>query len=316
MGASVGLSALLSLPLLGLLAAGLIPLGVHLGFRAPRIRARGSPADLGLDFNAARIPTVRGRWLSGWLLRAPGSNCTVICLHGWGSNAELMLPIALPLRRAGLNVLLFDARNHGASDPDTFSSLPRFAEDLGQAIDWLRRAHATSAERIIVLGHSVGAGAALFEASRNPRIAAVISVGAFADPDQLTERYLARLYLPRPVVLLVKRYVEWVIGQRFATIAPVNTIKRVRCPVLLVHGALDRTVPIDDARRIAAAGDPSRVRLLEIAGADHASVDSVEEHASALLDFVRLGCVGVWTPDAAPVHPVPVDQQEVSQTTG
>jgi pimeloyl-ACP methyl ester carboxylesterase len=41
-----------------------------------------------------------------------------------------MLPIAAPLRRAGLNVLRVDARNHGGSDSDTFSSLPRFAEDL------------------------------------------------------------------------------------------------------------------------------------------------------------------------------------------
>jgi pimeloyl-ACP methyl ester carboxylesterase len=214
----------------------------------------------------------------------------VVCLHGWGSNAELMLPIALPLHRAGIKVLLFDARNHGASDSDSFSSLPRFAEDLGRAVAWLRREQTDRAGRIVVLGHSVGAAAALFEATRNPYIAAIVSIGAFADPDQLTERYLARLHLPRPVVLLVKRYVEWVIGHRFASIAPVNTIRGVRCPVLLVHGGADRTVPIDDARRIAAAGDPSRVRLLEIAGAGHDSADRIEQHAGALLDFLQPAC--------------------------
>ncbi|MFZ0791344.1 MAG: alpha/beta fold hydrolase, partial [Chromatiaceae bacterium] len=172
------------------LAVALVPAGVHLGFRARRIRETGTPADHGLAFEEVRIATVRHRTLFGWLLPVPGSSRTVVLLHGWGSNAEQMLPIAAPLWRAGLNVLLFDARNHGRSDSDTFASLPRFAEDLGQAIEWLQRQHPQRAERIAVLGHSVGAGAALFQAARNPDIAAVISIAAFAHPAQVTERYL------------------------------------------------------------------------------------------------------------------------------
>ena len=277
----------LALPaLLAVLVASLIPLGVHLGFRAPRVPATGSPADLGLAFESVRFPTQRSRALSGWLLPAAGATRTVIILHGWGSNAEQMLPLAQPLHRTGFNVLLFDARNHGASDSDSFSSLPRFAEDLGAAIAWLRREHASRSAGIAVLGHSVGAGAALFEATRNPHIDAVISIGAFADPAQLTERYLARLHLPRFVVELTKRYVEWVIGERFATIAPVNSIRRVPCPVLLVHGDQDQTVPIEDARRIAAAADPGRARLFVVTGAGHDSVDQIEAHADELLAFL------------------------------
>ena len=207
-------------------------------------------------------------------------------LHGWGSNAEQMLPIAAPLRRAGLNVLLLDARNHGQSDSDTFSSLPRFAEDLGQAIAWLKRHQPGRARQIAVLGHSVGAGAALFEATRNPDIAAVISIGAFAHPAEVTQRTLRRLRLPRFVTLLVIRYVEWVIGHRFEAIAPVNTVCWITCPVLLVHGREDQTVPVEDARRIAAQCRAPNVRLLEIAGAGHDSTDQIERHAGELLRFL------------------------------
>lgn len=283
---SVITTVLLTLALLALLIASLIPLGVHLGFRAPRVPATGSPADLGLAFEPVLIPTVRRRVLAGWLLPAASAPRTVIILHGWGSNAEQMLPLAQPLHQAGLNVLLFDARNHGASDGDTFSSLPRFAEDLGAAISWLQQQHPSRSAWIAVLGHSVGAGAALFEATRNPHIDKVISIGAFADPAQLTERYLARLHLPRFIVELTKRYVEWVIGHRFATIAPVNSIRQAPCPVLLVHGDQDLTVPLEDAKRIAASADPARVRLLVVAGAGHDSVDKVEAHADELLAFL------------------------------
>jgi pimeloyl-ACP methyl ester carboxylesterase len=149
----------LSFGLLFALTAALVPAGVHLGFRARHVRETGTPAGYGLVFEAVRIPTVRGRHLVGWLIPAPDAARIVVVLHGWGSNAEQMLPIAAPLRRAGLNVLLVDARNHGGSDPDTFSSMPRFAEDLGQAIAWLKRYHPGRAEQIAVLGHSVGAGA-------------------------------------------------------------------------------------------------------------------------------------------------------------
>ncbi|WP_295886163.1 alpha/beta fold hydrolase [uncultured Thiohalocapsa sp.] len=281
------MSPWLALILAGVLLAGLLPLGVHLGFRAPRVRAHRSPADLGLAFEAVRIPTVRGRCLAAWLLPAADSAATVVMVHGWGSNAAQMLPLALPLTRAGFNVLLFDVRNHGASDADTFSSLPRFAEDLAAAITWLEQHRAARAGRLAVLGHSVGAGAALLEATRNPSIGAVVSIGAFAHPAEVNRRYLAQVYLPKPMVWLVRRYVEWLIGCDFASIAPVNTIRRVRCPVLLVHGTQDRRVPVTDARRIAAAGDPARATLFEVADADHDSVDLIEVHSDRLVRFLR-----------------------------
>ncbi len=285
-------------------AAALVPTGIHLGFRAARLREMGTPADHCLAFESVRIPTVRRRSLFGWLLPAPGAVRTVVVLHGWGSNAEQMLPIAAPLRRAGLNVLLCDARNHGNSDSDTFSSLPRFAEDLGKAIDWLKRHHPRRAGRIAVLGHSVGAGAALLEASRNPDISAVISIAAFADPTRVTERYLRHLHLPRPVTGLVIRYVEWLIGYRFETIAPLNTVRQIACPVLLVHGKDDRTVPVDDARRILASGQNACVRLLEIDDAGHDSTDQVEQHAAELLRFLdESWSVGVQEEPCAQVGP-------------
>lgn len=273
--------------LLILVLSSLIPLGVHLGYRAPRMPITDSPAKHGLDFTSIQIPTVRGRSLSGWFLPSPGASKTLLILHGWGSNAEQMLPLAKPLHGTDWNLLLFNARNHGNSDGDSFSSLPRFAEDLGCAINWLQSQHPNSAKQIAVLGHSVGGGAALFEATRNPRIGAVIAIGTFADPDELTERSLKPLHLPRFVVILTKRYVEWVIGHRFAEIAPISTIRRVHCPVLLIHGTADRAVPISDARRVAAAGDSSSVSLYEVQGADHDSVDLIEAHAAVMIGFLR-----------------------------
>lgn len=260
---------------------------LHLGFRAPRIREQGTPADRGMAYQPASIPSVAGKRLSAWLLPVAESDSSLIILHGWGGNAELMLPMAQPFHKAGINVLLIDARNHGNSDGDTFSSLPRFAEDLDHAIAWLRQQYPQRARRLALLGHSVGAGAALLSASRTRDLDAVISISAFAHPEWMMKRYLQRLHLPTPLLNLVLRYVQWVIGHRFSEIAPISTVCRIDCPILLVHGQADSTVPVEDARAIADGCPGAALRLIEIGEAAHDSVEKIEQHAQELVQFLE-----------------------------
>lgn len=275
-----------ALAALASVSAGLVT--IHLGFRAPRRVETGSPADFGLDYLETRIATAGGKNLFAWWLPAQAASATAILLHGWGGNAELMLPLAIPLHKAGMNILLLDARNHGRSDAASFSSLPRFAEDIGAAVDWVQNHHGRPFRApVVLLGHSVGAGAALLEASRRDDIAAVISVAAFAHPAWMMRRYLARLGSPDLLTRLILRYVEWIIGHRYDAIAPLNTVCRVRCPVLLVHGKADETVPFTDALTIRAHCDSDRLELLLLDNAGHDSVDRVEEHGDQLVAFLE-----------------------------
>ena len=73
----------------------------------------------------------------------------------------------------------------------TFTSLPRFAEDLSSAVDWLQAQAEVDAQRAAVIAHSVGAGAALLLASRRRDLAAVVSLAAFAHPAAMMRRWLA-----------------------------------------------------------------------------------------------------------------------------
>jgi dipeptidyl aminopeptidase/acylaminoacyl peptidase len=268
--------------------AAAFPWIVRIGFRAPRIRERGSPEQLGLAYREVSIPTENGKHLFAWLVPPPvgGPAPTVAVLHGWGGNAEMMLPLAQPLHRAGYAVLLLDSRNHGRSDSDGFSSLPRFAEDLDRALDWLALQPEADAARLAALGHSVGAAAALLVASRRPELSAVASIAAFADPESMMRRFLAAHHVPYfPLGRLVLRYVQHAIGHRFSDIAPKNTIRQVRCPVLLVHGSDDATVPVDDAMTIYARRPGDQVRLLILAG-DHDTSREAERHAGKLIEFL------------------------------
>ena len=260
---------------------------IHLGFRIPRNQEKTDPSRVGLIFQTVSIPTVSKKQLFGWLLPVHDATTTLVILHGWGSNMEQMLPMALPFHRAGMNVLLIDTRNHGRSDRDGFSSLPRFAEDLEKAIEWLKRTYPEYSCKIALLGHSVGGGAVLLAASRRRDIDAVISVSAFAHPKWMMQRFLKRLHIPAPLITFVIRYVEWVIGYRYDEIAPINTICHIKCPVLLVHGKADRTVPVEDALSIERGCRRPYIRLLMVENAGHESVEKIKGHKEELVQFLR-----------------------------
>lgn len=251
---------------------------------------RNTPQGYGLAYREAAIPTENGKHLFGWFIPAAGAEPApaVAVLHGWGGNAEMMLPLAPPLHRAGYAMLLFDARNHGQSesDSDSSSSLPSFAEDLEHALDWLALQPDVDAARLAALGHSLGAGAALLVASRRPDLAAVVSISAFADPESNLRRFLASYHIPYFPIGTVFRYVkEHTMGHRFSDIAPRNTIRKIRCPVLLVHGSDDDTVPLADARAIYAERPGEHVQLMILAGG-HDLTREAERSAGGLIDFL------------------------------
>ena len=223
---------------------------------------------------AVNLPTVGdGRQLHAlWLppqTGSPGNAAApaAVLLHGWGGNGATLWPAARALHAAGFAVLLPDARSHGLSDADTFSSLPRFAQDLDAALAWVRQQPGVDAGRLCALGHSVGGAAALLSASRRRDLAAVVSVSAFAHPENVMRRWLEARHIPYwPVGWAVNRYVEHVIGHRFNAIAPIATLPRIACPVLLVHGLQDNVVPPDCAHRLRAVARPGGATLWAVTG--------------------------------------------------
>lgn len=285
----------------GLGAAGLILAGrglVHRailhGLRAPRVPHETGPADLGFSdqqVKEVQIPGPQGKRLFGWWLAPSGADQSgalfpvVLVMHGWGANAAMMWPLAPALHAAGLGVLLLDARCHGRSDDESFTSMPRFAEDIAAGLAWLRTQPGVASDRLVVLGHSVGAAAAMLHAAEHANLLAVVSLSAFAHPRDVMLRWMQEKGVPYPVVgWYVLRHVQNVIGASFDDIAPIHTLPRVRCPVLMVHGLDDATVPVSEAQCLAHASPQTRLLLVE---GDHDLRSALAAHGPELVSFIR-----------------------------
>ncbi len=262
---------------------------IRRGLRAPRLPHHTQPSEFGLSAENLFITTKNQKKLFAWWLPcAAQPRPTLLVMHGWGSNAALMLPLVSPLLQAGFHVLLLEARCHGRSDDDSFASLPRFAEDIEAGIAFLKQHSLCQQQPIALLGHSVGAGAALLVASRRRDLFALVSVAAFTHPETMMRRWLASKRIPmKPIGAYILRYVQKVIGYSFDNIAPIRSINKLRCPVLILHGEHDQTVPMSEAQALYQAA-PFGLGQLRVSQGDHEGFADMAAEAQAVVRFLRV----------------------------
>lgn len=137
-------------------------------------RARGHRATI--EFESGDVT------LEGVLYQAPGSgpHPTVIYLHGYPGGPS-GFDLAMALRRAGWNVLMFHYRGSWASEGSF--SVRNGLEDVQAAVRYLRseenaRKYRVDPKRITLVGHSAGAWYALMAAAADAEIEAVVSIAA------------------------------------------------------------------------------------------------------------------------------------------
>lgn len=146
-------------------------------FAHPR-RLRHWPQRESLFANAenVRFTSRDGVQLYAWYL--PGTNRAAIVLaHTLGGSGLLMQAHAEFLRDAGYTVLLLDLRAHGRSQGNTSTYGVLEAQDVAAAVDYLLARGDIDADKIGVLGISLGAQAAWRGAVQSQAIRALVLEG-------------------------------------------------------------------------------------------------------------------------------------------
>lgn len=223
------------------------------GPQRPALAYAMSPFEIGADAEDVTFTSSDGVRLAGWWFDQPGSERVVIVCHGHrGSKADL-LGIGPGIWRAGNSVLLFDFRGSGESG-DGPQSLAHYEQrDLEAAIDFV--AHRRPEAEIDLVGFSMGAAIAIQVAARDPRVEKVVADSSFADTKGVVAAAFAGLRLPPvPFVALADHATRLRYGYGFNETQPVDVVGRIAPrPLLLLHSAGDRTIPVEHAHRLAAA---------------------------------------------------------------
>ncbi len=239
----------------------LIPVFLKKSFRNPvRVHER-TPKQEGIDHcEEVSIPTKNNKNLYGWWLPGDPTRPVLIMVHGWGRNVAKMMPYIKNLHPKGYNILVFDSRNHGKSDPDEYSSMIKFAEDIMAAVDFVQSKKETR-QKIGLIGLSIGGAASVYAAAHDPRIEAVVTVGAFARSEDVMKQNFLNKPLLKPFTPLLFKILELKLKTKLQDIAPENNIAQAQAQFLIIHGEKDDVVPVEQAKRLYAAAQPGKATL-------------------------------------------------------
>ena len=175
-----------------------------------------------------------GDWING--VFAKGSNDTCV-LHFYGNHESLRSSQYMidRLRNQGNSVLMFDYRGYGASEGKPREAA--FYSDAELAYDWLLERYPD--KKVVVSGWFVGSAVAIHLAQVRPVEAAIL----FAAPTNMID--VVSHIFPKDEIII-----EEGMPFRFDNL---ERIRKLRCPILMVHGVDDPVVPYTMSTRLEAA---------------------------------------------------------------
>lgn len=236
---------------------------------------------LNADLEDVSIVVSDGIRLRGWILHPrAGNGDAVILLHGVADNRAGVNGYGQILLAHGFTVLLPDARAHGASEGQiaTYGLLER--NDIRE---WFRYLNDHGRPGCIFgFGESMGAAQLLQSLGTGVHFCGVAAESPFANFREIAYDRMGQPFhlgawfgrtVFRPMVEFAFLRARSKYGLDMDEISPERAASATKVPILLVHGQVDRNIPVRHSRRIHEKAP--QTQLWEVPGADHCGAISV-----------------------------------------
>lgn len=202
--------------------------------------------------NEIRIATGDGEEITAVYLEHPDPRCTLLFSHGNAEDLGTVVPFMQQFHEQGCSVLMYDYRGYGTSEGQP--STAHAKKDARAAYRWLVDEKKIDPETIVSHGRSLGGAVAVWLAAHEA-VGGVISEISFASAFRVKSHW---------------KVLPW---DKFDSL---RLIRRVNCPVLIIHGTDDEVIPLWHGRKVYdAAPDPKR--FLWIDQGRHANYAYVDE---------------------------------------
>jgi alpha-beta hydrolase superfamily lysophospholipase len=263
-------------------SAGLAISGAHYYFTHPRRVMVLAPPDLLAHIADVYLLAPDGARLHAFWVRSAGesSSRTILQYHGYNSAGGLLMglnptplmawPLVRQARQRGYNLLLVDARAHGRSEGPWSVAGGQLVTDIAMWARWLRTEHGQL--WVGLWGNSLGATMGLIQAAR-PASGGLDALVLDSMPISADGLYSGLLGSTAALVVQpVLRHLTDTLRARAFPEGRLPVKTHGWPPILLVHGADDRHVPVEHSVKALAmlqqaGGDQSALWL--VPGADH-----------------------------------------------
>lgn len=207
------------------------------------------PAQLGLrEASVHHVRTLDGVQLVAWFVRGTGKYLAIY-FHGNGASLSGRASRISDLTRIGFSVLAIDYRGYGGSGGSP--SELGLRQDADAAYEYASSL-GFAPQRTVLYGESLGSGVAVELASRKAVAGLILDAPFSSLADVAADRY-------------------WMFPVRLLMRDPFRSdlaIRRIKAPILVVHGAADQIVPIRYGKRLSALGGDA-VSFVPVEGAGH-----------------------------------------------
>lgn len=236
----------------------------------------------------------RGLRLVGRYYKGP-SKSAIIMSHGFtGDKSEWgrFDRTAEALNKVGFTVFTFDFSGCGESDDDSLT-VAKQVEDLHCAIDFIRE---KGFKKLGLLGHSLGGLISLKNLTRG--VKALVLWAPATTPNKDFQSWYSRgqfkemedtgyLVKRRDMGVRRKFIIEKGMFDELAGINQEKLLSKVKCPVLIIHGAKDDVVPVEDSRQ-AMQYLPKGSKLEVIKGADHDFYEQLDKFIEHTVEWFKM----------------------------
>ena len=223
--------------------------GLYLGQRslfypAPQERLATPPA----GYQFVETKTSDGLRLRAAYRPAADGKATLLFFHGNGDNIDGAGAATQMLTDAGYGAMLVEYRGYGGNAGSP--SEQGFYSDGEAAVKWLG-AKGVGLSEVIIIGNSIGSGAATEMALRH-RPKALVLVSGFASLPYVVSDFYP--FLPA----------QWLVQDRYDNVAKLG---RIKSPILILHGDSDTLVRPSNADVLARAAISAKTII--VAGKGH-----------------------------------------------
>jgi len=218
-------------------------LAIFAWFWSDRVLFQPRPSSYKDTDKYLKLTTDDGVRITAVYLKNPKANYTLLYSHGNAEDIGELQPVFEDLYEMGFSVLAYDYHGYGTSEG--FPTENNAYQDIHAAFQFLIQDAQIPASKIIVYGRSVGSGPSV-ELAAKQKVAGLILESPF---------------------LSAFRTVTGIAIFPFDKFENLKRIHQIHCPILVMHGKLDRVIPFHHGKKLfRMANEPKRFVAFDKAG--------------------------------------------------
>jgi len=234
--------------------------------------------------------------INSWRFTVDNPEGIVLVIHGMhGQDASSLLDFGKFFYDNNYESFCIDLRAHGKSEGEKIGFGYTETRDLNSLLDWIKIQPKYKDKEIILFGLSMGGATAINTTPFRTDIDKIISVSSFASYEKTFLDYMRKDEVPEYIVQAFKPSIRMLLSLKYNTSptknSPVNNIKDINIPTLLIHGTDDQQISINQAYELKQNGKEN-IHLWEVKDYNHLVVtDILNEdnnwYKERLINFIK-----------------------------